>query len=213
MVIMEFFTRIALMGAGWVMWVLVACSVLSVTIIIDRLVYFSRMKGDFPEFVQKLTEKLSAGDSLAIIAAWCSGQKLLEAQVAAVGLQKASQSVRSAEEAMSALMIASRVRLDRGLTVLGTLGVNTVFVGLLGTVIGVIQAFHALATSKTAGPEVVMASVSEALVATAVGILVAVPAVVAYNLLMRAIRKKMASSETVARIILTHLESDTGGGV
>ncbi len=206
MVIIEFFTKIALMGAGWVMWVLVACSVLSFTIIIDRLVYFSRMRGDFPEFVQELTEKLSSGESFEVVGAWCSGQKMLEAQVAAVGLQKASQSARSAEESMSALMIASRVRLDRGLTILGTLGVNTVFVGLLGTVIGVIQAFHALATSRTAGPEVVMASVSEALVATAVGILVAVPAVVAYNILMRAIRKKMASSETVARIVLTHLD-------
>jgi biopolymer transport protein ExbB len=205
MSITEFFLKFALMGAGWVMWVLVACSVLSLTIIIDRVVYFSRLRGDFAEFIATLTERLNAGERFEVVGAWCSGQKMIEAQIAAVGLEKASQSLRGAEESMGAMMVASRVRLDRGLAILGTLGANTVFVGLLGTVIGVIEAFHALATSKTAGPEVVMASVSEALVASAVGILVAVPAVVAYNLLMRAIRKKMANSETVARVILTHL--------
>ncbi len=205
MTITSFFLKFALMGAGWVMWLLVGCSVLSITIIIDRAVFFSRLRGDFAEFIALLTERLNANESLEVVAAWCSGQKMIEAQIAAVGLQKASQSLRSAEESMGALMIASRVRLDRGLTILGTLGANTVFVGLLGTVIGVIEAFHALATSKTAGPEIVMASVSEALVASAVGILVAVPAVVSYNVIMRAIRKKMANSETVARVILTHL--------
>jgi biopolymer transport protein ExbB len=205
MSITELFLKLALMGAGWVMWVLVACSILSVAIIIDRVIYFSRIRGDFAEFVASLTERLNAGESFEVVGAWCSGQKMVEAQIAAVGLEKAAQSLRSAEESMAAMMIGARVRLDKGLTILGTLGANTVFVGLLGTVIGVIEAFHALASSKTAGPEVVMASVSEALVASAVGILVAVPAVVAYNMIMRGIRKKMANSETVARIILTHL--------
>lgn len=205
MSITEFFLKFALMGAGWVMWLLVGCSVLSLTIIIDRVVFLARLRGDFPEFIASLTERLNSDENFAVVGAWCSGQKMIEAQVAAVGLERAAQSLRSAEESMGALMVASRVRLDRGLTILATLGANTVFVGLLGTVIGVIEAFHALATSKTAGPEVVMASVSEALVASAVGILVAVPAVVAYNVLMRTIRKKMANCETVARVILTHL--------
>jgi biopolymer transport protein ExbB len=70
-------------------------------------------------------------------------------------------------------------------------------------VIGIIQAFHALSSNNASGPEVVMASISEALVATAVGLMVAIPAVIAFNVLARGVKTKMANSETVARIVLS----------
>ncbi|MCA2960725.1 MAG: MotA/TolQ/ExbB proton channel family protein [Silvanigrellales bacterium] len=202
--ITEQFLKFALLGAEWVMVVLILCSLLSLSIIIERIVAFSRIGGDFGEFVKGLTERLNSGESQEKVAAWCSGQKLLEASVAAVGLERSGDSLRSIEESMNATMISARTRLDRGLTILGTLGNNTPFIGLFGTIIGIIQAFNALATTKAAGPEVVMASISEALVATAVGLMVAIPAVVAYNFLGRVIKKKMANSETTARIIMTY---------
>ena len=130
---------------------------------------------------------------------------MLEAQVAATGLELASEPLRAAEDTMQVTVIAARVKLDKGLTVLGTLGNNTPFLGLFGTVIGIIQAFNALSVNQSSGPEVVMASISEALVATAVGLLVAIPAVVAYNGFLRTIKTKMANSETVQKIVLTHL--------
>jgi biopolymer transport protein ExbB len=209
--ITELFLKLALLGAEWVMYLLIGCSVLSVTIIIERIFYFARFRGDFAEFIKELTDRLNGNESPQIVSAWCSGQKMLEAQVAAVGLERATSTLRSVEESMNATLIGARTRLDRGLTILGTLGSNTPFIGLFGTVIGVIQAFHALATNKSAGPEVVMASISEALVATAIGILVAVPATVAYNILLRSIRKKMANAETVARVVLTHLGAAPDG--
>lgn len=207
--ITEQFLKFALFGAEWVMYLLIACSVLSVTIIIERIIYFSRLRGDFGEFIKGLTERLNANDPLEKTAAWCSGHKMLEASVAAVGLERAGDSMRAVEESMNATMIAARTKMDRGLTILGTLGNNTPFIGLFGTIIGIIQAFNALATSKSSGPEVVMASISEALVATAVGLLVAIPAVVAYNFLLRTIKKKMANSETTARIIMTYFGRNT----
>ena len=202
--ITEQFLKFALLGAEWVMIVLILCSLLSVSIIIERIIYFNRIGGDFGEFIKGLTERLNSGESLDKVAAWCSGQKLLESSVAAVGLERNADSLRAIEESMNATMISARTRLDRGLTVLGTLGNNTPFIGLFGTIIGIIQAFNALATTKAAGPEVVMASISEALVATAVGLMVAIPAVVAYNFLGRTIKKKMANSDATARIIMTY---------
>lgn len=202
--ITEQFLKFALLGAEWVMVVLIACSLLSLTIIIERIVYFSRQSGDFGAFIKGLTDRLNAGEPSDTIAAWCSGQKLVEASVAAVGLERSNDSLRAIEESMNATMISARTRMDRGLTVLGTLGNNTPFIGLFGTIIGIIEAFNALATSKSSGPEVVMASISEALVATAVGLMVAIPAVVAYNFLGRVIKKKMANSDTTARIIMTY---------
>lgn len=202
--ITEQFLKFALFGAEWVMILLIACSVLSITVIIERIIYFARLRGDYGDFVKSLTERLNSNESPEKTAAWCAGHKMLEASVAAVGLERANDSLRTIEDAMNATIIASRTKLDRGLTVLGTLGNNTPFIGLFGTIIGIIQAFNALATSKSAGPEVVMASISEALVATAVGLMVAIPAVIAYNFLNRQIKKKMVNSETTARIIMTY---------
>lgn len=203
--ITEQFLKIALYGAEWVMYLLIACSILSITIILDRIIYLSKLRGDFGEFVKGLTDRLNSGESTDKVSAWCSGHRMLEASVATVGLERSSDTLRAAEDAMTATMIAARTKLDKGLTVLGTLGNNTPFIGLFGTIIGIIQAFHALATNKSTGPEVVMSSISEALVATAIGLLVAIPAVIAYNTILRSIKTKMANSETTARIVMTYL--------
>ena len=205
----EEFLKFALStGAQWVMYVLIFCSVINLAIIIDRIIYFLKFRGDYPYFIQQLTDRLNSKEPLEKIAAWCSGQSTLEATVAAVGLEKGFGSEKAAEQSMMATMIAARTRFERGIIILGTLGNNTPFIGLFGTIIGIMQAFHALSTSVNTGPEVVMSSIAEALVATAIGILVAVPAVIAYNFFNRAIKKKMANSDTTARIILSHIDSN-----
>lgn len=202
------FLKFSLLGAEWVMYLLILCSIVSLSLIVDRIIYLMKSKGDFGSFVKELTERLNTGEATSQIAAWCSGQNLFEANVASVGLER-TKSVRAAEDAMNATMIAAKTKMERGLVVLATLGNNTPFIGLFGTIIGIIQAFNALATSKAMGPEVVMASISEALVATAVGIMVAIPAVVGFNLLSRVIRRRMANGETISRIITTHIASQT----
>jgi biopolymer transport protein ExbB/TolQ len=202
-------------GAQWVMYLLILCSIVNVAIIIDRIIFFQRMRGDFAEFIKNLTDRLNSSEPVEQTSAWCSGQKMLEANVAAVGLERSRDNLRAAEESMNATMIAAKTKLEKGTVVLGTLGSNTPFVGLFGTIIGIIEAFHALSTSANPGPEVIMSSISEALVATALGILVAIPAVVSYNFFNRAIKKKMANSDATSRIIMTHLGSNqrVKGGV
>lgn len=202
--ITEQFLKFALLGAEWVMVVLVICSIMSISVIIERAVYFMKLRGDFGEFTKELTERLNSQDSLEKTAAWCAGHQMLEANVAAIGLERSKDGRKAMEDTMNATIIASKTKLDKGLTLLGTLGNNTPFIGLFGTVIGIIQAFHALSNNNASGPEVVMASISEALVATAVGLMVAIPAVIAFNVISRAVRTKIANSETISRIVLSY---------
>lgn len=203
------FLKVALYGAEWVMYVLIACSILSIAVILERVVFFYKLRGQFPEFLEALSQKLTASaegegqeSPRGTTAAWCSAQNTLEATVAAVGLNPQCPNLRCAEEQMGATVLAAKSRMEKGLTVLGTLGNNTPFIGLFGTIIGIIQAFNNLATATTSGPEVVMASISEALVATAVGLMVAIPAVIAYNLFTRKIKTLLTQAETTSRVVL-----------
>jgi biopolymer transport protein ExbB len=94
----------------------------------------------------------------------------------------------------------------RNLAFLGTLGNNAPFIGLFGTVLGIIKAFHDLAGNQAGGVAVVMAGISEALVATAVGLLVAIPAVVGFNTFNRRVRKAIANVDSLAHVVLAQLK-------
>lgn len=207
----DFFRDAALLGASWVMYLLVGLSVLSLSIVAERMIVFFRTHGNFVDFLTELQDRIAERESPARIAKWCSKKRLVEAKIAHSLLTRAMANPHLDRDDLTRMLITStRIRLERGLVVLGTLGNNTPFVGLLGTIIGIINAFHALSVSTSAGPRVVMASVSEALVATAVGILVAIPAVVAYNFFMRAIRRRMSNSETVAGLLVSYLKGWDG---
>jgi biopolymer transport protein ExbB len=122
------------------------------------------------------------------------------------------------EEATAGAVALQRMKLERRLAYLATLGNNAPFIGLLGTVIGVVQAFAALgeankapvaqATSQALAPAQVMLSISEALVATAVGLAVALPAVAFNNLFQRLIKGTLANTDALTRILLAHLKSE-----
>ncbi len=126
--------------------------------------------------------------------------------------------VAAAEEAIAGTLIFERMKLDRGLIVLGTTGSNAPFVGLFGTVLGIIKAFHDLALSQAgalsdAGKNTaeagsaVMAGISEALVATAIGLMVAIPAVVLYNFFQRVIKSTLGRTESLAHVVLGRIKS------
>ena len=131
----------------------------------------------------------------------------LPAQVLSSGLAHLPKGAGSVEESMTAATFREKQRLEKRLMILGTLGNNAVYIGLFGTVLGVIKAFHDLAQEGSAGPEVVMQGLSEALIATAVGLLVALPCVVAYNIFQKQIKDLLSETEAMARAILVHLKS------
>jgi biopolymer transport protein ExbB len=138
------------------------------------------------------------------------GRRGMEAEVARAALAVADGGPAAVQEAVACAIAESRPTYERGLSFLGTLGNNAPFLGLFGTVIGIIRAFSDLAVGgpRGAGAAAVMAGISEALVATAVGIFVAIPAVVAFNGYMRRLRTLTARGEAVGHALASHLQRD-----
>ncbi len=184
-----------------------ALSVLSLALIAERWFFFAKTRVDFATFNTNLTRHLSQGD-LDKAREICQRSNSIEAKVALFGLSHKNLGYKAMEGSMEGYAIGERYKLDRGLVVLGTLGNNAPFIGLFGTVIGIIQAFHQLALSPTGGPSLVMTGISEALVATAVGLLVAIPAVIAFNAFNRIVRRHMANVASIIKVILVHQGSN-----
>ncbi len=197
---------LTLLGSEWVLWLLIILSIVSVAITLERVLFFYKMRLNFPQFAEALSSDLQRND-IAAAKHRCEGNPAIECQVALRALNQGDRGVKAMEESMSGFLIGERQYLDRGLVVLGTLGNNAPFIGLFGTVIGIIQAFHALAANPAGGPSVVMAGISEALIATAVGLLVAIPAVIAFNGFQRVVKRRIANSEAVIKLISAQYHS------
>jgi biopolymer transport protein ExbB len=137
------------------------------------------------------------------------------ASIAAAGLRLADRGPKAADKAMQSAVAFERTRLERWLAYLGTVGNNAPFVGLFGTVVGVVGAFEKLgkgsaptAAAGQAATQAVMSSIAEALVATAVGILVALPAVAMYNYFQRRIASLLSESEVLTNLVLAYLSDE-----
>jgi biopolymer transport protein ExbB len=136
-----------------------------------------------------------------------AGARSMQAEVARACLTHADDGAASVEEHKASALENERLRYERRIAFLGTLGNNAPFVGLFGTVLGIIRAFHDLASSSVQGTQAVMSGIAEALVATGVGLLVALPAVATYNAFVRRVETSTASAEAIAHEILGHLKS------
>ena len=196
---------LALTGGEWVIYLLILCSILAVAIIIERSIFFSRerkkfvqIRNIFEETVQLkqyTTEKISSVDGYS-------------AGIALSALKMVDHGISSIEEHISACSSLEKQKLETRMVVLGTLGNNAVYIGLFGTVLGVIKAFHDLAEQGSSGPEVVMKGLSEALLATAVGLLVAIPCVIAFNIFQKKIKDLVSDTESMIRLLLAQLKSE-----
>ena len=195
---------ITLLGSAWILWLLIGLSILSVSIMIERFFYFRKSDINFPQFSEKLSKVLLSGDTTEIVKL-CAQSPALESQVVLRGLEHQARGPRAMEESMLAYVISERQNLDRGIVILGTLGNNAPFIGLFGTVLGIIIAFQDLARNPAGGPSVVMAGISEALIATAVGLMVAIPAVIAFNFFQRVVKRHISNSEAVVKVVMAHL--------
>lgn len=198
--------NLALGGGTWVLWLLILLSVISVIIMVERAVTFYRSRFRDEQFIQELVPCLEKAD-------WpraqtlCASSRAFEPQVLLAGLDQVSHGRQSAEEAMEAERIKVNQQLNKGLNFLGTLGANAPFIGLFGTVLGIIHAFKDLALAEGCGGPAVMAGIAEALVATAVGLLVAIPAVVMYNFFHARLHNVLERSQRLGRLLLATLSS------
>jgi len=204
------FLKLTLIGAEWVLWVLLVLSLISIALIVERLLFFNRTSIDGETLREQLNEHLTAGN---LRAAWDLVQQpeIIECEVVAAGLAAVRRGTQACSEAMLSAKARMKPELDARLSILATIGSNAPFIGLLGTVLGIVKAAHDLGGAGGEGnPSAVMSGVFEALVATAVGLCVAIPAVVAYNLLQRRVRTRLSQVDTLAHLVLSTARSEPG---
>jgi biopolymer transport protein ExbB len=195
------------LGAGWVMWLLLALSVIVVAIAIERAIVLFLHDDDVGVLRKNLASALGRGD-LEAARGHVLTSRSFEAEVLAAGLGALPRGAAAVEERLASEAQMTRLRMERRLAVLGTVGSNAPFVGLLGTVIGIIRAFHALDASHGQVSTALMAEIGEALTATAIGLLVALPAVTLFNLFQRRIATRVARAEALGREMMSFIKDE-----
>ncbi len=201
-------------GASPILYLMIALSVVSVAIMLERALFFFRVRENLQSLASQLSLALGQGDITAARQLVVQA-KSAEAAIVAAGLARVQQGPAAVEEAMAGASAIQRMRLERRLGFLGTLGSNAPFVGLLGTVIGIVQAFDQLqiagaANGSGGAMNGVMGAIAEALVATAIGLIVAIPAVAAFNAFQRRIKSILGNAEALRHIVLSYVKAERG---
>jgi biopolymer transport protein ExbB/biopolymer transport protein TolQ len=204
--------RVALSGGSlWVLYLMIGLSLFSIAVMIERLAFFVKHRGDAMKLGDRLIELLHKGDR-AGAEKLLKESNMIEAAVIRRCLPWMDGGPEALSEAIDAEMGRKRKELEQGMTFLGTLGNNAPFVGLFGTVLGVIQAFHQLGDAgggqNKAAMGSVMGGIAEALIATGVGLVVALPAVVAYNLAQKKIAEIEGNVGSIGKHLLALLKYD-----
>lgn len=196
------FVEFAQLGANWVLWLLIVLSIISVGVMIDRALWLRNRDTDTERFTRELRGAFER-DEIDRLEAKYAGDPAVPIQVGLRGLSVRAQGPDATAEAMHSERARWRRAADRNLIVLGTLGNNVPFVGLFGTVLGVINAFQHLAVKSADAEKETLSTIAEALSATAIGLLVAIPAVIAFNFFSRRVRVIMGGADEVAHAVLS----------
>jgi biopolymer transport protein ExbB/TolQ len=205
--IVEELLKIALLGSAWVLWLLIALSVLSLGLMIERAWTFALAPAAGGDTLwTEVNTALVHGDADRARRSLAASPSAA-AQVVAAAFAFRDGGPGAFLDGVEAELARARRRLERGTTFLGTVGNNAPFIGLFGTVIGVIVAFQELgnAAGKAGGMDNVMSGIAEALVATGVGLFVALPAVIAYNVIQQKIGEVEQEAQALARLVAAHL--------
>lgn len=205
---------VAQLGASVVMYVLMGLSVLSIGVIFERWWYFRRRRLNVTATTDALETSLREGDVDGAIAALKKGRSI-EAEIVGEALQWYRAGAEAVEQILSKAIKQRRKGFEAGLLFLGTLGNNAPFIGLFGTVLGIVTAFRELGNTQagsSAGMGNVMGGIAEALIATAIGILVALPAVIAYNVFQKKAVDIEDNAGALGNVVLASLASESTAG-
>lgn len=191
---------------GFTMYVLLFCSVLSIGVIIERLVVYFIKSIDRIKFMSKIKYEIEKGDINRAIKL-CESESAPIAAVVRAGLKKSGHEEKMISSAMERELMVETVKLEKHTSIVGTIGNITVYIGLFGTVLGIVRSFHNISLIGSGGINVVIGGVAEALICTASGLSVAIPAVIAYNYFIRRVDSfvtdmEYCSSETLDMLTL-----------
>jgi biopolymer transport protein ExbB/TolQ len=212
--LIERLMRVALLGSEWVLYLLLLLSVVSFSTMFERWLFFRKRRDDLGR-VRRELKLLLDKDDLAGAELLLDKSPAIESKVAREALRWAPGGADAMGDAVDAELARVKGELERGTNLLGTLGNNAPFVGLFGTVLGVIIAFHALgqAGQNTGQMEGVMAGIAEALVATGVGLFVALPAVIAYNVIQKRIGDIETGTLSLTKLLTAYVKASGAAGV
>lgn len=183
-------------GGEWILWILVLLSFVSMGLFVERMLFLRRVRANGEVLRQRIIERLGAGDIDGLVASLAEDTSM-EARVVAYGLREAERGPDAVVALCRGAVGMEKLRYERGLSVLATIGSNAPFIGLFGTVLGVIMAFdqlRGLGDAAASGSNMVMGAIAEALIATGVGLLVAIPAILFFNLLKGRIKSAVTTT-------------------
>ena len=190
----------------WVLWLLLGLSLLSVAVMVERWFFYRRRKINFEAIKDEFAKDLDKGDfdaAAKLLAKYDS----LETNVTLAGLRGYEKGPESVEDLIAGALSRGKSEYERRLSILATLASNSPFIGLFGTVLGIIRSFKEMSKDIANASTGVMAGIAEALVATAVGLLVAIPAVVAYNVFKGMVKDAVTNTDGLTRVLMAELKS------
>jgi biopolymer transport protein ExbB/TolQ len=193
--------------AAWVLWLLIGLSIASVAVMVERFVFYRKHSVDSNAVRSALNSHLESGN-FAQAADFLKQYDSLETNVVLFGLLAYRKGPEAVQDLLLGAESKERLRFSRRLNFLATVGSNAPFIGLFGTVLGIIRAFRDLANDVGNASGSVMTGISEALVATAVGLFVAIPAVIAYNAFQSRVKTLNANTQLLSRTLLSQLKSN-----
>jgi biopolymer transport protein ExbB/TolQ len=190
----------------WVLYLLLGLSLVSVGVMLERWIFYRRRRIHIDAVRDALALNLERGD-LEAAAKMLAKHDALETNVVLVGLRAYEKGPESVEDLMAGALGRERARYERRLSFLATLASNAPYIGLFGTVLGIVRSFRDLAANMADASAAVMAGIAEALVATAVGLLVAIPAVIAFNVFKGTVKQAVTDCQLLARLLLSQLKA------
>jgi biopolymer transport protein ExbB/TolQ len=190
----------------WVLYLLLGLSLASVAVMIERWFFFRRHRVDAEALRTKLAALLEDGDFQGG-ARVLQGHDALETNIVLAGLKAYELGPESAEDLILGALGKEKARYERRLNFLATLASNSPYLGLFGTVLGIVRSFRDLAANMADASAAVMAGIAESLIATAVGLLVAIPAVVAFNAFKARVKSSVTDGQMLSRILLAQLKA------
>lgn len=193
--------KIATTGVDWVLWILFVLGAISAGICMDRMIVLWKSRGNNLKIRKKLVGFLSE-DNIEEAEQYFKKGKSVQERIVVELIEGRGMVPEALSEMMESRLTDYRQKLRHGIGFLGTVGSNAPFIGLFGTVLGVIKAFHDLSLATYSGPSVVMKGISQALVATAVGLLIAIPALWMHNYLTGIVADLVKGAKALGQLVL-----------
>ena len=185
-------------AGGFTIYLLMFCSVVSLAVIIERVLYYQRRSRlTRPLLMEQIRSEYEAGRVYEAIEL-CRNADTPFSKVAMAGLNLKGHDEKVISNAMEREITVETIKLERFTSIVATIGGTAVYIGLFGTVLGIMRAFADIGKAGSGGMDIVTTGISEALICTAAGLFVAIPAVVAYNYFMRKIDNFVVDMELAA---------------